>query len=237
MEISEGTRKAFKYASRDTFPIMTAFIVLGAGYGVLMRSKGVGWAWPGVMSLLIFAGSMQFVAADLIASGASLLSTALMTLMVNFRHIFYGVSMLEKYKNTGARKPVLIFGLCDETFSLVCSADMPEEVSLKDYYLFVTLLDISYWVAGSFLGGLLGGALAFNAEGVDFAMTALFTVIFVEQWEGAKEHLPALTGLALSLLSLLLFGPANFLIPALLLIAAALSAERRLIERRARDAG
>lgn len=237
MEISEGTRKAFKYASRDTFPVMTALVVLGIGYGVLMRSKGVGWAWPGVMSLLIFAGSMQFVAADLIASGASLLSAALMTLMVNFRHIFYGVSMLEKYKNTGARKPVLIFGLCDETFSLVCSADMPEEVNLKDYYLFVTLLDISYWVAGSFLGGLLGGALAFNAEGVDFAMTALFTVIFVEQREGAKEHLPALTGLALSLLSLLLFGPANFLIPALLLIAAALSAERRLIERRARDAG
>lgn len=236
MGISMGTKKAFKYALRNTLPVMVAFIVLGMGYGILMRSKGAGWAWPGVMSLVIFAGSMQYVSIDLMSNGASLFSAALMTLAVNFRHIFYGVSMLEKYKNMGARKPLLIFGLCDETFSLVCSAEMPQEVSLRDYYLFVTLLDISYWVAGSMAGGLIGGALAFDTKGIDFAMTALFAVIFVEQWEKTKEHIPALTGLALSLSSLLLFGPSHFLIPALLLTAAALFAEKRFIERRQRDA-
>ena len=236
MRISQKTKRAFKCALRDTVPVMIAFVVLGTGYGILMRSKGVGWAWPGIMSLVIFAGSMQYVSVELISNGDSLISAALMTLAVNFRHLFYGVSMLEKYKNMGARKPALIFGLCDETFSLVCFADMQDDVSIGDYYLFVTLLNISYWVAGSFIGSLIGGALLFDTKGIDFAMTALFAVIFAEQWEKTKDHIPALTGLALSALSLFFFGSSHFLIPALLLITAALFAEKGLIERRRSDA-
>ncbi|MGN1345637.1 MAG: AzlC family ABC transporter permease [Eubacteriales bacterium] len=215
-------KQTVKYSFRASLPVMAGYIVLGMGFGILFRSRGYGWGWALLMSLCVYAGSMQYVAIDLISGGASFLTTALMTVMVNVRHLFYGVSMLEAYKDTGAARPYLIFALTDETFSLVCSPELPDGVSRKHYFLFVSLFNQCYWVAGSVAGSLLGSALTFDSRGIDFAMTALFTVIFVEQWEKTKNHLAALCGLGISIACLLLFGPDSFLIPSMIGITAAL---------------
>lgn len=223
-------RTTIKYAFKASIPIMAGYIVLGMGFGVLMESKGYGWWWSLLMSLTVYAGSMQYVAIDLLAGGATLISAALMTLLVNIRHIFYGITMLEGYKDTGAKKPYLICALTDETFSLVCSPNLPEGVERKAYYFFVSLFNHFYWVAGSVLGGIIGNVFTFNTAGVDFAMTALFVVIFVEQWESTKQHIPALTGVLCSLVMLLIFGPSDFLIPAMITITVALLLERKVLE-------
>jgi len=148
--------------------------------------------------------------------GASLLTVGLTTLMVNARHLFYGISMLEKYRDVGKAKPYLIFGLTDETYSLVCTdpVGIPTE-ERKAYYLLVTLLDQIYWVLGSLLGAAAGTVLQFNSEGIDFALTALFLVVFLEQWMTAQTHGPALIGVGVSVVSLLIFGADSFLIPAM----------------------
>lgn len=209
-------RKTFKYSFLATIPVMAGYVVLGTGFGILLADKGYSYWWALLMSLVIYAGSMQYVGVGLLGSGAALISTALMTLMVNARHLFYGISMLEKYKNTGAMKPYLIFALTDETYSLVCDAKLPEGISRKWYYFLVSVLNQSYWVLGSFLGAFLGNTLSFNSKGIDFSMTALFVVIFVEQWESTGNHIPALLGLFISVLCLPLFGADNFLIPAMI---------------------
>lgn len=207
---------------------MAGYLVLGAGYGLLLQSKGYSFLWAILMSATIYAGSMQYVAADLLSSGASLVSAGLMTLMVNARHLFYGLSMLEKYRPVrGMKKAYLIHTLTDETYSLLCTARIPEDVEPERFYLWVSGLNQIYWVAGSALGGLLGRVLPFDTTGVDFAMTALFVVIFTEQWLSRKNHLPALVGLGVSALCLLLFGPEGFLIPAMAAIAALLMLLRR----------
>lgn len=215
-------RKTFKYSFLATIPVMAGYVVLGTGFGILLADKGYSYWWALLMSLVIYAGSMQYVGVGLLGSGAALISTALMTLMVNARHLFYGISMLEKYKNTGAMKPYLIFALTDETYSLVCDAKLPEGISRKWYYFLVSVMNQSYWVFGSFLGAFLGNTLSFNSKGIDFSMTALFVVIFVEQWESTGNHIPALLGLSISVLCLLLFGADNFLIPAMIGITAGL---------------
>jgi 4-azaleucine resistance transporter AzlC len=172
------------------------------------------------MSTFIYAGSMQYVAIDLLTGGASLITTALTTLMVNARHLFYGVSMLEKYKGVGKRKGYLIFGLTDETYSLVCSDTIGlVGKELKDYYLLVTFFDHSYWIFGSALGAVAGSLISFNTAGIDFALTALFITVFVEQWLCTKKHFSALIGIGASLLCLLIFGKDSFLIPTMLVIA------------------
>jgi len=178
------------------------------------------------MSGLIYAGSMQFVAIDLLTGGATLIATALTTLMVNARHLFYGISMVDKYKKTGKIKPYLIFGLTDETYSLVCSDDA-EHPHTKQYYFWVTLFDHCYWVTGSLLGAILGEIIPFNTEGIDFALTALFVTVFVEQWLSTKDHLPAIAGVASAVICLLIFGSENFLIPTMILITVALTLLRR----------
>lgn len=212
--------------------------MLGTGFGILLTSKGYARWWALLMSLTIYAGSMQYVAIDLLTAGASLISTALMTLMVNARHLFYGVSMLSRYRDTGKAKPYLIFALTDETYSLVCSDELiPSGVDKKRYFLFVSLLNQFYWVLGSVIGGLLGSFLTFNTNGIDFAMTALFVVIFTEQWEKNKNHIPALIGVISSVLCLILFGAQRFLIPAMLLISALLLLLRKPIERRSQGEG
>ncbi len=215
-------RKTFKYSFLATIPVMAGYVVLGTGFGILLADKGYSYWWALLMSLVIYAGSMQYVGVGLLGSGAALISTALMTLMVNARHLFYGISMLEKYKNTGVMKPYLIFALTDETYSLVCDAKLPEGISRKWYYFLVSVMNQSYWVFGSFLGAFLGNTLSFNSKGIDFSMTALFVVIFVEQWESTGNHIPALLGLSISVLCLLLFGADNFLIPAMIGITAGL---------------
>lgn len=231
-----GKLKTFKYAFVRSLPIMAGYIVLGLGFGVLLQSKGYGVGWALAMGGLIYAGSMQYVAIDLLAGGASLISAALMTLMVNARHLFYGISMLERYKDTGAAKPYLIFALTDETYSVVCSGDVPDGVDRKKYYFWVSLLDQFYWVVGCVTGALLGSVLPFDTTGIDFSMTALFLVVMVEQWRSTCDHTPALVGLGVSLVCLLIFGSSNFLIPSMIGITVALTLLRGTMEKR-KEAG
>ena len=228
--------KTIRYAFVRSLPIMAGYIVLGLGFGVLLQSKGYGAGWALVMSGLIYAGSMQYVAIDLLAGGASLISAAIMTLMVNARHLFYGISMLERYKDTGAAKPYLIFALTDETYSVVCSGDVPDGVDRKKYYFWVSLLDQFYWVVGCVAGALLGSVLPFDTTGIDFSMTALFLVVMVEQWRSTRDHTPALVGLGVSLVCLLIFGSSNFLIPSMIGITVALTLLRGTMEKR-KEAG
>lgn len=225
-----------KYAFTASLPVMAGYVVLGMGFGILLQDKGYSWWWAALMSLTIYAGSMQYVAVDLLSVGASVLTAAIMTVMVNIRHLFYGITMLEKYADTGRKKPYLIFSLTDETFSLVCSPSLPEGVNEKQYYFYVSLLDQCYWVLGSIIGAVAGAALSFDSSGIDFAMTALFVVIFVEQWEKTKQHLPAVTGVAISILCRILFGASNFLIPAMAGITAAMFIEKKWIKGDGSDA-
>ena len=216
-------KKTVRAAFQASLPVMAGYIVLGMGFGVLLADQGYHWIWALLMSATIYAGSMQYAALDLISGGASLITCALMTLMINARHFFYGLSMLDKYQDAGKKKPYLVFALTDETYSLVCTTS---------YYFWVSLLDQIYWIVGSVIGGVLGPILPFDSTGMDFAMTALFVVIFVEQWRSAKSHIPALLGLGISLGCLLLLGPTNFVIPSMVLITAALCACRRVLEVR-----
>lgn len=217
----------------STIPVMTGYIVLGTAFGILLADKGYSVWWALLMSTTIFAGSMQFVSVDLLSGGATLVSAAIMTLLVNARHLVYGISMLNKYRSIGKAKPYLIFSLTDETYALLCGG-IPEGVDEKRYYLLVSALDQFYWIAGSVLGALIGGALTMDTTGIDFAMTALFVVIFVEQWLTEKDHIPALLGLGISLFCLVIWGAERFLIPAMVLIVLVLSV-RELIRKRGRQ--
>ena len=212
-----------KSAFLASLPVMAGYVVLGTGFGILLSSKGYGPLWSLAMSAFIYAGSMQYLAVDLLAGGASLITAALTTLMVNARHLFYGISMIGKYRDTGAYKPYLIFALTDETYSLNCGA-LPEGVTDgPSYYFLVSLFNHSYWVAGSLLGSVLGYVIPFPTEGIDFALTALFVTVFVEQWLTTRDHIPALIGVFSSAVCLMLFGADGFLIPAMALITGLLA--------------
>ncbi len=213
-------RKMIKPAFIATIPVLTGYLVLGFGFGIILRSNGYSVLLAFCMSLFIYAGSMQYVAIGLLTGGASLVTAALTTLMVNARHLFYGISMLDKYKNTGKRKPYLIFALTDETYSLVCddTPNIPFE-HRNDYYLLVSLFNQIYWVVGSALGAAVGSLVKFNSEGIDFALTALFLTVFLEQWLTAESHAPAIIGVVVSAVCLVIFGGDNFLIPSMLVIA------------------
>lgn len=216
-------KRILKKSIIDTIPVMTGYLCLGFGFGILHHSAGYGIFSAFIMSLTIFAGSMQYIAVGLLASGASLITIAITTLLVNARHLFYGISMLEKYRGTGLRKPYLIFALTDETYSLMCNdhSDIPLD-KRKDYYLTVSLLNHSYWVIGSVFGAATGTLFDFNSEGIDFVLTALFVTIFLEQWHNAKKHTPAILGVLASVICLLIFGSENFLIPTMAVIAVSL---------------
>ena len=209
--------KTFKTALKNTLPVMAGYIVLGIAFGILLETKGYGLIWAFIISFTVYAGSMQFVAVDLLAGGASLISTAMMTLMVNARHLFYGISMLDKYKGTGAKKPYLIFSLTDETYALVCNG-APEGLTAKKYYFCVSILNQFYWVAGSVIGSIIGSAITFNTVGIDFAMTALFVVIFIEQLLSKENLIPAAIGVVSSVICLIIFGAQHFLIPSMITI-------------------
>lgn len=213
-------RHTVKTAFLDTLPVMTGYLFLGFGFGIILQQNGYGVLWALAMSLFIYAGSMQYVGVGLLTGGASLAAAALTTLMVNARHLFYGISMIDTYKGTGKRKPYLIFALTDETYSLV-SRKLPEGVEKTAYCFLVSLFDQCYWVAGSAVGAL-AGKLPLDFTGIDFALTALFVTIFVEQWLSTKNHLPALVGVGSAVLCLVIFGAENFLIPTMILIAAIL---------------
>ena len=222
------TKTTAKKAFVSSLPVMAGYICLGIGFGVLLESNGYSFLWAILMSVTIYAGSMQYVAVDLLSGGATLIAAALMTLMVNARHLFYGISMLENYKDVGKTKPLLAATLTDETYSLVCSKELlPEGIDEKKYYLFLSLMNQFYWVVGSTLGGLLGAAITFNSTGIEFAMTSLFVLIFVEQWEGAKSHIPACIGVVFTLGCLIIFGTGSFLIPSMICITIALLVFRK----------
>lgn len=210
---------------------MTGYLVLGLGFGILLEKSGYGVWWALAMSLFIFAGSMQYVAVGLFTGGASLLSTALTTLMVNARHLFYGISMIDRYKGAGLKKIYMMFALTDEAYALVSGGDYPEGEDPHKYCFLVSLFNHIYWVAGSVLGSLAGAAITFNTAGIEFSMTALFVTIFVEQWLTTKEHRPALIGIGASVLCLLIFGSSSFLIPAMITITILLSVCRNVLEK------
>lgn len=206
---------------------MAGYVVLGTGFGILLRNAGYGVLWAAAMSLLIYAGSMQYVGVSLLTGGASVLTTLLTTFMVNARHLFYSISMVDTYKDAGRYKPYMIFALTDETYSLLCDGKAPEGADPNLYRFLVSLFNQSYWVAGSVIGSLLGGVLPFSTAGIEFSMTALFIASFTEQWLTTRDHIPALTGLLSTLLCLVIFGKDRFLIPAMLLITLVLTLLRR----------
>lgn len=219
-------RKAFQAALPHTIPIAVGFLFLGMSYGFLMRSKGFSVFYPMLMSFFIFAGSMEFVTVNLLLSAFHPLYGFFLALMVNARHLFYGISMLEKYKNTGWKKAYLIFGMCDESFSVNCAVEPPAGVDKGWFFFFVTLLNQIYWVSGATLGAILGYVIHFDTTGIEFVMTALFVVMFLNQWEENPRHRPALTGLSCALLSLLVLGPDRFILPAMALIVLCLSLDK-----------
>lgn len=219
-----------KKAVIKTLPVMAGYMVLGMGFGILLKVNGYGAWWAFLMSLFIYAGSMQYVSIPLITGGASFISIAITTLMVNARHLFYGISMIHKYKGAGIKKLYLMHALTDETYSLVCT-DSNAEAERHGYYLIISLLNHCYWMIGSVLGALIGVLIKFDAKGIDFSMTALFVTVFVEQWMSTKEHRPALIGIGASVICLLLFGSEHFLIPAMIAITMILTAIRRLLEK------
>ena len=217
---------AARAAFPDTIPVLTGYLFLGAGFGILLVESGYSVLWAAVMALLIFAGSGQYLLVGLLASGASLVSAAVATLLVNARHLFYGISLVDAYKHAGKRKLYMIFGLTDETYSLVTQAKIPEGVDRADYCFWVTLLNHCYWIAGCVLGAVIGTVVPIDFSGVSFVLTALFVTIFVEQWLSTKDHVPALVGVACTAVSLLIFGNDIFLIPAMAAIAGILILRR-----------
>lgn len=222
--------KAIKAAFPQTIPVLAGYILLGSAFGILMSSKGYGLVWTVLMSLIVFAGSMQFVAITLLTTAFNPMAAFFITLTVNVRHLFYGISMLGRYKDSGKFKPYLVFGLTDETFSIICSTEPPKGINRNYFMFFITLLDHAYWVLGSALGGLIGAMIAFNTKGLDFVLTALFVVIFIGQWKEQSEHRPAIIGVTCSLLCLIIFGANNFIIPAMISILAVLTIFRNKLE-------
>ena len=219
----ELRNRTIRQAFLKSIPVLAGYVVLGIGFGILMRDAGYGVLWTAAMSLFIYAGSLQYVGVGLLTGGASVLTSAITSLMVNARHLFYSISMIDKYKDAGQYKPYMIFALTDETYSLLCDGMTPSGVDTNQYRFLVSIFNHSYWVTGSVIGSLLGAVLPFSTEGIEFSMTALFVAAFTEQWLTTKDHVPALTGLICTLLCLIVFGKDNFLIPAMLLITLVLT--------------
>jgi len=224
-------KKALKAAFPYTIPIFAGFWFIGLTYGIYMNVLGFSFWYPLIMSLTIFAGSLEFVAANLMLSVFNPLQVLLITLMIQARHLFYGISMLDKYKNKGIKKWYLIFGMCDETFSINYTANIPKDVDEGWFLFWVTALNHFYWVSGATLGGILGSLIQFNTTGLDFVMTAMFVVIFLEQWLKEKKHWTALIGICCSIICLLLFKADNFMIPTMIAILCMLTLFRKPIEK------
>ena len=213
---------ALRAAFPATIPVLTGYLCIGMAYGLLMANAGYGVFWALLLSLLCYAGSMEFVAVSLLTAGFDPVQALLMALMINARHAFYGLSMLEKYRGTGWARPFLIFSLTDETFSLVSTLEPPDGVTRRDFYFWISLLDYLYWQMGSVLGALIGGLLPFDTTGLDFALTALFIVLFLEQWRKMENRPAALIGLGCTAVSLAVVGADRLVIPAMVLILAVL---------------
>ena len=228
-------RKALKVAFPHTLPILTGFAFLGLAYGIYMNTSGFPFYYPMLMSTLIFGGSLEFVAVEMLLSPFAPLQVFIMALLVQARHLFYGLSMLEKYKGMGWKKFFLIFGMCDETFSINYTAEAPEGVDKGWFLFFITLLDYLYWTVSATVGGLIGSLLKFDTSGISFVMTAMFVVIFLDQWLKEKNHVSSIIGLSVSALCLICFGPNSFMIPTMLIILGLLTLLRPRLERQQED--
>lgn len=215
-------RKALTAAFPATVPVLMGYLAIGMAFGLMLETAGYGVGWALLMSMTIYAGSGQYLGVSLLATGASLSQAAFLTLMINFRHLVYGLSMLEKFRGMGARKFYMIFSLTDETYALLSSVQVPAGVEPRSFYFSIALLDHSYWILGSVIGAVAGALLPIDTTGIDFAMTALFVVIAVDQWKAYKKHLPALLGAAVTLVSLTVVGADNMLLPALAVIVGVL---------------
>ncbi len=224
-------RKSFRCAFPHTIPIFAGFLFLGMTYGIYMQVSGFSFWYPCLMSLTIFAGSVEFITVNLLLGAFNPLQALALTLMINARHLFYGISMLDRYKGTGWKKPYLIFGMCDESFSINYTADIPADVDRGWFMFFVTFLNHLYWFSGATLGGIFGSLIHLNMEGLDFVMTAMFVVIFLEQWLKEKRHESSLIGLGVSLTCLILFGADNFIIPSMIAVLAVLTLLRKPLEK------
>ena len=224
-------KKAFKCAFPYTIPIFAGFWFLGLTYGIYMNVNGFSFLYPMLMSLTIFAGSIEFIAVNMLMGAFDPLQAFAMTLMINARHLFYGIAMLDRFRGMGWKKIYLIFGMCDESFSINYTADIPEDVNRGWFMFFVTLLNHFYWFSGATLGGIFGSFLHFSTEGLDFVMTAMFVVIFLEQWLKEENHFSAICGLVVSLLCLILFGADQFMVPAMLAILGVLTLLRKPLEK------
>lgn len=223
--------KALKAAFPHTIPIFAGFWFLGLAYGIYMNVSGFSFLYPFLMSITIFGGSLEFVAVSMLLAPFAPLQTLMMTLMIQARHLFYGISMLDKYKDMGWKKYYLIFGMCDESFSINYTAKIPDGVDKGWFYFFVTLLNQFYWVSGSTLGGVLGSLLHFDTEGLDFVMTAMFVVIFMEQLQKEQKHYTAIVGTGAALLCRVLFGADSFMLPTMLCILLLLTIFRKPLEK------
>lgn len=234
MENNKGIiTRSFRAAFPCTIPILAGFLFLGMAYGIYMNVSGFSFVYPMIMAAVIFGGSLEFLAAQMLLSPFAPLQVLMVSLMIQARHLFYGISMLDKFKDMGWKKFYLIYGMCDETFSINCTAEIPGDCDRGWFYFFVTLLNQLYWVGGATLGGLLGNLITFDTKGLDFVMTAMFIVIFLEQWLKEKRHFSEWAGLASSAACLLIFGKDNFMIPAMICILLLLTAFRKPIGRKA----
>lgn len=227
-------KRNFLLVLKDTLPVMTGYIFLGIGFGILLCEKGYGFWWAFFMALFMYAGSAQYLTVSLLAEKAGLLSAALSVLLLNARHLFYGITVLDDYRDTGVKKPYLIFSLTDETYSLVTQNQPPEGMKKGTYCLLVSVMNHFYWVTGCSLGALLGKALPIPTKGIAFVLTALFVTIFTEQWLSSKDHRPALIGAGATALCLMIFGSKFFLVPSMVVIALALALEKKTGRRRVR---
>lgn len=231
----KGYRKAFLAAFPYTIPVLTGYMFIGIAFGVMFQEKGYNFIWAGLMSILVYAGSGQYLAVNFFAPGVSFIQIMMMTFMVNIRHIFYGISLLERFSAMGKKRLYMIFSLTDETYSLFFVTKIPDDVEESRFLFAIACLDQCYWVLGSIIGAAAGALLPFKTNGIEFAMTALFIVILVEQWLANKNHVPALCGLFSGLLCLLLFGKDRFILPAMVCIMVCLLSCRKIIEKGAEN--
>lgn len=230
-------KETLKYAFLKTVPVLCGYLFLGFAFGLLLQQAGYSAVWSFFSSLLIYAGSIQFVLISFFQTNMALPVVAVMTLLINGRHIFYGLSFLDKFKAMGKMRPYMIFSLTDETYSLLCSEKTPPQYEENTVFFLISLLDQCYWILGSVLGAFAGQIFPFDTTGIDFAMTALFVVIFVEQWLEAKTHLPAVVGVVSAVLCLLIFEPGNFIVPALILSVTVLLLLKHTILKKEGGAG
>ena len=226
-----GYKKAFRKAFPYTIPVLTGYLFIGIAFGVMYAEKGYSFLWAILMSLLVYAGSGQYLAVNFFVPGFSFLQVIFLTFMVNVRHIFYGISLLEKFNKMGKKRWYMIFGLTDETYSLLCTTNVPEDVEEDKFLFAISLMNQSYWVLGSAIGAIAGTVLPINSEGIDFAMTALFVVIFVEQWMEKKNRIPEIIGVIVAIVALMIFGTSSFVLPAMLAIVALLFVGRKRLDK------